>query len=415
MKHTIFLSLLITLFAVRPADAQHFKYEADIPSVSSSGFYKIYLAPQITAKLQRHYPDIRIYNRQTEEIPFLYDTDKQMASPDSTKILNIIQNKHRLLKSHTSVIIKNDSLKPIDNFAFLIDNTGIRKWIKISASKDQKEWYVVKDNFPAQAAYSDSSKTELLISNIPAGEFPYYKIIFYDYNNQAVKIHKAYTYESPLAQQNYAKLPELKISHTDTLHRTVVYLEFEKAQFIDRITFDIEGPKYFFRNAVFEKPGENRENEGKLFYDEIKKEIQLSSDKKNILDLSHYKAKAIKITIDNRNNPPLRIKKATAYQQKSYLIAYLKTDEKYTVHFGNSQVDFPIYDLEYFKEQIPKNIKTLKIQSIKHKQNGDNKLFSSKIWNMPIHYLWLGMGLVGLILLYLTGKMVWRQYKSGRE
>jgi hypothetical protein len=403
------------MFAIRPVEAQQFKYEADIPSVNSSGFYRIYLAPQITAKLQRHYPDIRIFNRQKEEIPFLYDSDKQMASPDSTKTLHIIENKHRLLKSHTSVIIKNDSLKSIDNFAFLIDNTGIRKWVKISASKNQKEWYVVKDNFPAQAAFSDSSKTELLISNIPAGEFPYYEIIFYDYNNQAVKVHKAYTYESPLAQQNYAQLPELKISHTDTLHRTIATLKFKKAQFIDRIKFEIEGPKYFFRNAIFEKPGENRENENKLFYDEIKKEIQLSSDKKNILDLSHYKAKTIKITIDNRNNPPLRIKQAVAYQQKSYLIAYLKADENYTVKFGNPETDFPIYDLEYFKEQIPKKIKTLKIRSIKHKQNGEHKLFSSKIWNMPIYYLWSGMGLTGIILLYLTGKIVWKQYKSGRE
>lgn len=412
MKRFLILLWIFIMLSAYHSQGQTFEWQADIPQPEKSGFYKIYLHPQITSKLQRHYPDIRIYNSRDEEIPFLYDADKKMSNPDSTEKLTIIENKHRLLKSHTSVIIKNDSLKTVDNFAFLIDNSGIRKWIKILAGENTKDWYAVKDNFPVQAAYSDSSKTELLISNIPAGNFPYYRIIFYDYNNQAVNVHKAYTYSAPLAQQNYARLPETAVSHNDTLNRTVVKLSFEKSQYIDRLEFDIEGPRYFFRNAVLEKPGGRHEGENKLFYDEVKKEIQLSSDRENVFNLSHYKAKEIKLTIDNRNNPPLRIKRALAYQQKSYLIAYLSAGESHRLLFGNRNVDFPVYDLEYFKDKIPQNPRKISIKSLKKIGKQENSLFSSAIWNMPVHYLWIGMGITGIFLLYITGKMVWAQYRN---
>lgn len=409
-----YILILFTLASVR-LQAQTFEWEAELPVPESSGFYRVFLAPQITSKLKRHYPDIRIYNSENQEVPFLYQSENIRNKQDSILSLHIIKKKHRLIKSYTSVVIKNDSGRTIDNFAFLIDNSGFRKWLKISAGNHQGDWYVLKDNFPAQTAYSDSSKAELIINNIPESNFRYYEIIFYDYDNQSVNVHKAYSYRSYPAEQNYVKLPPMHITHTDTMERTIVKMSFDKPQFVDRIQFDIKGPNLFFRNAVLEKPVKSEQNEGKLYYDELNKQLTFSSEKPNTIRLSHFKIKELNITIDNRNNQPLRITKATAWQQKSYLTAYLNAQEKYTLKFGSSYTDFPVYDLEFFKEKIPENIPVLHIQTIKQIHNGKAKFFSSDIWNMPVYYLWTGMGLLGAVLLYLTAKMLFRQYRSSDD
>ena len=395
--------------------AQKFNWTAEIPTVDKPGFYKIFLKPEVTSKLRYQYPDIRIYNHESEEIPFIYDTEKQMVNVDSVEMLNVLKNKHKKIKAYTYLLIKNDSLKSIDNFAFLTDNAEIRKWVRITASHDKKEWYVIKNNSPVQSAYSDSSKTELLLSNIPESKFLYYKITFYDYNNKKIKIYNAYTYRSELAQKNYSLLPEFEISHLDTLDRTLVHLQFKDPQFIDRIRLKIKGPKYFFRNVLLEKTEGAEQEQGELYYDEIKKELNFGSDTANIINLSHYKAKTVQLTIDNRDNQPLRIIEAKAYQQKTYIIAYLNAEKRYTVNFGDKYTEFPVYDLEYFTEQIPAKLQILEISNIKRLIPERNNLFTSKIWDFPILYLWIGVGIIGLLLLYLSSKVIWEQYKSGNN
>ena len=415
MKIIKTLILVLIIAGGGNLSAQNYNWTAEVPVVKRSGFYKIFLNPQITSKLQYQYPDIRIMNQNSEEIPFLYDAEKQMVNSDSVEMLNILKNKHKKIKSYTLLLIKNDSLKTIDNFAFLTENVGIRKWVKITASHDKKEWYVIKDNFPVQAAYSDSAKTELLLSNIPESKFLYYKITFYDYNNSRIKIYNAYTYRSKLAQKNYISLPALDISHLDTLDRTLVYMKFENPQFIDRIRLAIKGPKYYYRNVFLEKIEGEQQKQGEMYYDEIKKELQFGSDSSNIINLSHYKAKSIKLTIDNRDNQPLRITSAKAYQQKTYIIAYLNAAQNYNLYFGDKYADFPVYDLEYFKEKIPEKLIILKTNHIKKLPQKRNKLFTSKIWDLPIQYLWVGVGIIGLLLLYLSSKIIWEQYKSNSE
>ncbi len=412
IKYILFT--LLVLYTIN-TKAQLFKWEAELPQVEKAGFYRIFLHPKITTKLQRHYPDIRIFNQNGKKIPFLYQSENINNRNDSLIPLKIINKKHKFIKSYTTLTIENYPQRNINNFIFLTDNKIFRKWVKISASNNKKKWYVIKDNFPAQIEYSDSAQTELIINNLPESNFNYYKIVFYDYDNQRVKIHEAYTSKSDSTQLNYISLPPMQITHKDTMEHTIVNLSFEQAQFVDRIYFEIDGPGLFFRNAILQKPARRAEREKKMYYDELNKQLILSSEKVNIINLSHFKIKDLKLTIDNRNNQALRIRKAIAWQKKKYITAYLNPYDKYFLRFGDPQTYFPVYDLEYFKYKIQKDIPILKTKQIKKLRDNKPKLFSSDIWNMPLYYLWTGMGLLGIVLLIITIRMLKQQYKNSRK
>jgi hypothetical protein len=77
----------------------------------------------------------------------------------------------------------------------------------------------------------------------------------------------------------------------------------------------------------------------------------LSSASDNVIDLS-VKTSALKIEIDNQDNPPLEVKSIEARQLNSYAMMYLNGDRNYFLVFGNAKAEKPSYDLEYFQDSL---------------------------------------------------------------
>ncbi len=409
-----FLTIIFILFNSFIVVAQQYMYEAKIKKNDVGGFYKIYLAPEISSKLQQNFPDIRIVNKKNEEIPFLYGLD--WINPDSTaKIeLKILKNKHKKFKRITSIIVENDSLKNLDNFILEIPNKGLKNKLKITGSFDQKLWYEIKKNFSVQPAYSDSTITELVLTNIPTTGFKFYKFTFNDYKDESIEVFKVFTITSPDVNKEYFELVKPLIKHTDTLDKTIINLKFADSYFIDKISFRIEGSRYYLRRAnIYKETNKVQNTGGVLYFDDIGKEFFLGSDRKNMVILPRFKTQNLKIVVDNKDNIPIRIVDVNAYQLKNYIITYLSLGDSYTLKFGNRNAKFPVYDLTYFKESVPEEIPVIDIVGMKQVYTEENSNMSSLVWHIPPYYLWIGISIIGIILIYLTARMIFDRYKKG--
>ena len=62
------------------------------------------------------------------------------------------------------------------------------------------------------------------------------------------------------------------------------------------------------------------------------------------------------MVISNEDNPPIKITGIRAFQHAEYIIAYLEANKSYTLTFGDSLAQAPVYDLTYFKDSIGKQI-----------------------------------------------------------
>jgi hypothetical protein len=58
------------------------------------------------------------------------------------------------------------------------------------------------------------------------------------------------------------------------------------------------------------------------------------------------------VIVQNEDNPPLQLKTVNAWQQQQYLLAYLEPHESYSLTFGDTSLESPIYDLRYFKDSM---------------------------------------------------------------
>lgn len=410
--HKIIILVLILLSSANLA-AQRYMYQVDVREVKKDGFYKIYLTPEISSKLQQNFPDVRIVNQNKEEIPFLYRSDRINADSATKTELNIIKNKHKVFKRITEVVVESDSLLQVDNFILNISNKAVKNRLKITGSFDHKTWYQIKKSFAVQAVYGDTV-TELFLTNIPSTTFKYYKFTFNDYKDESIDVLKVYAISSADVHKDYFELPKPLIKHKDTLDKTIINLRFSDSYFIDKISFHIEGSRYYFRRAtIFKEAGKVQNNVGVLYFDDLQKVFFLGSDRNNSVMLPRFKAKRLKMLVDNKDNIPIRIIDVKAYQLKNYLITYLKAGEHYILKFGNRVAEFPVYDLTYFQENIPEIIPLVKTVDLKQVYTEKNGLANDKIWQIPAYYLWIGVSVVGIILLLLTLRMLVEQFRKG--
>lgn len=409
-----FFNLLLLLLIFGQLNAQKYLYRADIDTVKMSGFYKIYLKPQISSKLQQNFPDIRIIDQDNNEIPFIYGSEYRDEQNFEKNELHIIRNKHRIFKRITDFIVEVDSLENIAGFILEVSNKSIKNKLKIAGSFDEKQWYEIKKRFSLQLIYTDSATTELHITNIPTTSFKYYRFIFSDYKNEVVEIQKAYSIKSSEKEKKYFALPKPVLVHKDTLEKTLIDIIFDDTYFIDKISFTIHGSEYYFRKAkIFKARDKVRHNGGVLYFDDVKKEFFLGSDRNNSIILPRFKSSHLKMEISNKDNLPIRIVDVMAFQQKNYIITYLRADMFYQLKFGSSKADFPVYDLTYFKENIPYQIPELKTLNIRQVHKADQPIIKKKIWSIKPVYLWIAVTLIGLVLILLTARLFIDKYKKG--
>jgi len=411
MQKIFFLIFLI--FHQTIVISQTYKQKAELQDVKDDGFYKIHLSANITSKLKYGFADLRLYNINKKEIPFIYGSFSENITKRRKIFLKIISRKHKKLKQNTSIIIQNTENLLISNLGFTLLNNRNRIPLKIYASNNKKKWYVIKNNFSAHTDYNNFEKTELYISNIPKTNFKFYKVVFYDYNKQQTKAYQAFFYIDKDINKDYQLLNRPTIKHKDTLNKTIAFITFDQVKFIDKIKFNIKGPKYFFRKAKFSK-GKIKENDDavELYYDDFPKEIVFNSETENIIELSNFKTKTLKIVIFNKDDNPIRIESINAYQQKNFIIAYLEKGQKYYLYYNSKVSKFPIYDLSHFKEKIPDTIPTLKVK----KENVEiKKNKKTTIWKLPVKYLWIASSLIGTLLLFLSSRVIIEKYKNKKK
>ncbi len=395
------LFFLILIFIAVPGFSQNFDWQANVQSVENAGYYKIFLNSDVTSHLHHAFPDIRLYDDKNHEIQFILKQKKTFFDKGKRTELKMLKNKYRKYKHFTEIIVENTGNIEISNLIFKVVNINSPVFIKISGSPDNKKWYILKNNYPTVPDISNADTTEIKVMNLPRSNFKYFKILFHDYDEQHINVTHVYFHDLANIRAEYTQLPSPSITQKDTLDKSIVTIEFKKAQFIDMLSFGIQGPEFYLRKVQMIKDDTFSLNvSGEEYYDQMKKIFWFGSLKSNRINLADYKAEKIVMIIDNKDNQPLKVYKVNAYQLKNYMIAYLIPDTKYYLLFGSKNANFPSYDLPYFKDTIPKVLPETYLYNIKKNKNADKKI--KIIWNFPVKYLWFSIGISALVLILIS-------------
>ncbi len=391
------------------AQAQSYKWQAKLDSIAGDGFYKIQLTPAITSKTQSSFSDLRIYDAQNKEVPYILQVEKPTTYAELFKEYKISSLEKE--KKLTRLILENPEEKKIDNIQLVIKNADVTKSLRLSGSDDKKQWYIIKDNYIISDAFSHSETSTIKIVDFPLSDYRYFKIEISDSASPAINILKAGYYDTYTEDAKYTKLITPKVSQVDSAEtkETYVRITFDELHAVDKFVIQAEGPHYYYRNCFIGRIEKEYSKNGKskrYFYPD--KQFTLSSNSSNIVfGEKNMNYGELYLQIKNEDNPPLKITDVEAYQITHTIIAYLEKGKQYKFVFGNDKAAAPSYDLANFKDSIS-SVKVLSIGNIspidltppKEEAKASNSIFANKI------FMWSALLIVLLILGAMSLKMI---------
>ena len=398
----LFFLILISCF-VR-ASGQSYHAEAVIPSVEKDGFYRILLSPSINTHLNNELSDIRIYDVQQREVPYLFQ--KELPSYKATQFMEYeILEKVFKAGCCTSILLRNINRTPINNIHLVIKNAEAAREASLRGSDDKKEWFAIKDHFVLSAPGNSDGTQALEIMGFPWSNYEYFLLEIKDSIHAPLNILKAGYYEQQSSNGKYTELP-VKINTTDSASqkKTYVQLLFNTVQFVDKVEVVVSGAKYYRRNATLLEKRVRTSRNGKR--DDYYRPVQhfvLTTGRTAIVELTTLRGKEFMIEIENEDNPPLAISTVKMFQLNRYLTTWLKKGDQYMIKFGLPDLTAPVYDLAFFKDSIPKQVNALEARDIqllkKTETETSDTFFTSK------SVIWVAIVAVMLVLGFMSVKL----------
>ncbi len=401
-------NIILFCLMISASQAQSFNYQTKVLKVNEKGFHNILLSPAINSKMNPNFSDVRIYDNENIEIPYLLRTETSVTYSQLFKEYKIISNE--IIKgSITRLIIKNQEKSKVNNISLMIKNSDVDKKMKLFGSDDQKNWYIIKDNYLFFSIYSNTESSELKLMNFPLSDYSYFKIEVDDSKSAPIKILKVGYYDDYSELGKYTEVPGMKISQIDSseVKRSYIKITFDTPQYIDKLELNFGGPSYFLRNVnitnlIIDSSGRDHRDDESYF--ETMQKIEISSNYSNVIYFSKFKTKDFYLLVENGDNQPLKINGGKAYQLNNYLTADLEVGKEYNLKFGSPELSFPDYDLKYFQENIPSSIPIISTGEISELNSDQQVIQPSPVGNKII--LWIVIGVIVLFFGILAVKMV---------
>jgi hypothetical protein len=425
-------------------NAQIFNWEAPVDSVTKDGYYRIILQPDVTSKLKTDFSDVRIYDQDGNENPYLIYKDDATYGIDRFVTYQIV-DKHYERGCCSHITVKNLG-DPIDHIMLEVNNADVSKHMELSGSYDGVNFFALRNDFTVGTfnTYQKGARktTSLIRFDFPLTDYKYYRFNFDDwtwwwddYSYPVFVVRAGYT-EPTYVPEECLEIPRPLIVQIDSakVKQSFVKISFADSQYVDHLHFSISTKNkhgdYYRAASLYESvdvmKGGVPTTEERFITSTI-----LSSLNDNEFNLGQMRVKNLVLKINNDDNRPLRIDTIRAFQVKHYLCAELEKGNHYTIRFGNDSISAPVYDMVHFKEKIPtkpeivksgsrKNISEQRISVVQkaadkkkaEEQAKDTHLGADLFKNKGI--IWGALSVVILLLGFMTMRML-KEMKAREE
>lgn len=401
MRYLI-LFLVFTVVCIS-GSGQDFRGSAELPKVSADGFYRVMISPEMTTHLNENLTNIRIVDSNGTEVPYLMQVEKPMSHSLKFRAYEILE-KTQTKNCCTTIILHNPSSDPINNISLSIKNAEVTKQATLLGSDNKTDWFALKERFSFNSINNREQISEVRLVDFPLSNYLYYKVLIDDSTSAPINILGAGYFEVTSESGKYTELPVNFERNDDAQQKqTHIKIKLDTTHVIDKISLKMKGAPYFLRMASISEEKVRRKNksETETYLDKLAT-VELSSKGASVLNLNNTKINELHLIIENEDNPPIQVDEIKVFQLNRYLAAYLQKNETYSVKIGAPDLRAPVYDIGYFKDSIPDNVRTLKAAALKMtgetSSTESTTIFSNKL------IIWIAI----IAVIVVLGFMAWR-------
>ncbi len=249
------LLCLTFLFTLHISHAQNFTYKAKVDAVSTTGFYKIQLTPAFLARAGASLNDLRIFDNDGKETPYLLKEDATSQSENKFHAYEILSTQNE--GNWQGIVVRNETKNLIDKLIFEMKNAEAERSVRISGSNDNVKWFVVRDSFNFAAYGDESISTQYKIITFPSVDYEYYKIEIKNKGNSPLNMLKVgydnVSYQTPA----YQLIDGISYTRKDSDKKTYLYITCTPANKIHKLQFNVNSPELFHRQALISQQAQD--------------------------------------------------------------------------------------------------------------------------------------------------------------
>ena len=394
-KSKILFTLTINLFFVNILFAQDFAASATINNVPKSRFYKIYITPQLSSHLKYDLSDFRINGSKGEQVQYVLDGKNTFSNNSNFIEFPILSNILDTAKNSILVVENKREPNAVSEILLVLKNSSVNRNAKISGSNDNTKWFIIENSIIISQENEKINSYYVNKISIAKSNYKYFKIEIDNRKEDPYNILKA----GITVENNnkvgivYNQNPALKFTQKDSSNKkTYININNVDKFSVDKIGLYFSGQKLFDRNVEVYLSKNN--------YDPFQS-FNIKSGSSNIFEINKIKEKSFQLVIDYNDNPPLKLDSLITYQIEHYVIAYLEEGKQYQILAENNLAQKPNYDLEKFKDSIPKIIESIGFGEIKTIDK--NKPIEKQKNN---YWIWIAIAAAILVLGLLTKSLL---------
>jgi len=357
--------ILMVFICSAQAQTAGWHYQASIDSIKESGFYNLFLTPQINANLKTDYSDLRIINESGKWVPHLLRHLSGEYSDDMV-IWDLQILKKETNPFITNLIVKNkDSV--ISNLVLFLNNTVAERFCSVSGSNDLKSWFTINDSILIKPENSMEKDNSIFYINFPPSGYKYFRIQINNREQGPYNIKKVGTSSNTIPTKISGPYPPIEnpataIFQKDSARSSYIKITQTASYHFNELHLLVSGAKYFNRNADLYIPASNNHsfnNPGQLIH-----AFTISNNSTLQFKLPWAKATIFYLIVHNEDNLPIKVDAVKTFFTKTVATAYLEKGTHYRLLTGNFNALQPVYDLKQFDKGLEPSVPAIGIDAI---------------------------------------------------
>lgn len=352
MKLRSLVLIIFSALAFSWVNAQEnsWSYRRKVNLVQESTWHTVQIMPSMFDKVSPSFNDIRLLDidADTVEIPYIIRVQEKQISSESIPLSVINESR----KEGAYYITFINSGKTLNHLTLEFEEDNYFATVKIQGSQNNRQWFDIADD---QKIFSVNSASETYQYNelvFPASNYDYFRVIVQSQTN--LNFRRGSFENETTTTGNYRTIAHRhKVRQNRKAKQTIVDLRFDHFQPVSKIALSISATSDYYRSASVEILRDSVKTEkGWIKNYETVYDGYVTSIHPNDIEFNYRLTSAVRIVINNLDNPPLQINNLNVEGPVVDLAAAL-TPGNLFLYYGNLSANKPSYDLEHFKANIP--------------------------------------------------------------
>lgn len=387
------LALVLILLPILAFSQKDFNYRRKINGIEKNDWHGLTIPSEVYSKINRDLSDLRLYafaGKDTTEIPYLLKIMSEETREDVFQLPVINQSKKDGALYLTFELEKNQRVNSID---LSFEQANFFAFVKLEGSNDMKDWFDIIENQRLLSIKNENANFKVQSVSFPTSQYKYIRAAVT--SDTKLKLQDASLRNTQTISGSYIDAPlKFSVREEKKQKQTVVDVKLQNYVPVSHFEIEAKNENDYYRFFTIEYVSDSTNTpKGWIKNYQTLYSGYLTSYTPNKFNVTYDLAQEIRITINNFDNAPVSVEAIKISGPEVKLVSKINPGEVF-LYYGNKNASRPSYDLAYFQEKVPADLKSVTAgneENVTEPVEQTSPLFENQIWLWSIMIVVIGL------------------------